>query len=115
MGDLMHELNERLAGEGAIELTNDERALIVESLRALVVAEQRVALQDRLLESFGQDREAVARLLAVEETGRFDHPVGIDLESHERARVSMRDAVERAESGAEWIGAVLDFVRVIAM
>ena len=111
MGDLMHELNERLAGEGAIELTNDERALIVESLRALVVAEQRVALQDRLLESFGQDREALMRLMSIEGEVRFGGGIlirrrtsgrGIRSENGWRVRKAARNGSARCWTLCAW-------------
>ena len=114
MDERVRDLSVRLAAGGGVTLTDDERVLIVGSLRALMEAERRIAVQERLLESFGRDRGALMRLMSIEGEVRFGGG-DIDPAAHERARDSLRERVARAESGAEWIGAVLDFVRVVAL
>lgn len=117
MDDKINGLAARLAGHGAVTLTDDDRSLIVSSLAALGAAESRLALLERLLESYGHDaREllndsGVALKLAAE---RFaDHPApGIDPEAHARARALLRERMEASATAAEWIGAVLDIVRL---
>ncbi len=115
MDERVHDLSVRLAGGGGVTLTDDERSLIVGSLRALMEAEQRIAVQERLLESFGQDRGAILRLMSIGGEVRFGDGGEVDLDAHERARGVLRERMERAGNGAEWIGAVLDFVRVVAL
>lgn len=115
MDDSLRDLVGRLMSAGAVTLDDRERAVVLEGIRMLGDAERLIALQGRLLESFGQDLEAVARLLEADTGDAFSGSRGVDFSRHERARESLRAAMDRAGDGAEWVGAVLDFVRVVAL
>ncbi len=99
-------------------LTDDERALIVAAIGALGAAESRLALQERLLESYGHDARALLgqaddALRAAMERVSQGGTIGIDPEAHARARTLLRERLEASATASEWIGAVLDIVRLV--
>lgn len=118
MNDATTGLAARLASTGTVTLTDDERALIVAALGALGAAESRLALHEKLLESYGDDARALLgqaddTLRASMERLGQGGPIGIDPEAHSRARSLLRERLEASATASEWIGAVLDIARLV--
>lgn len=114
MDESMMSLGNRLAAAGPVTLTDDERRLVSRSLELLGAAQRQIALQSRLLESHSYDESRLLAMLDPSASGGFPVP-GIDYSAHARAREALADRLDGAASGAEWVGAVLDFVRIVAL
>lgn len=114
MDELTGDLNTKLTTPGEVTLTDDQRLAVVRAIEMLGSAQRQIALQARLLESHGHDE---ARILELLDAGAPDDfaASGIDLIAHERARADLADRLDAAASAGDWIGAVLDFVRVVAL
>lgn len=119
MNEHIRTLAQRLDAGGEVTLSPEESALVAGALRELGAAEYRATLQARVLESYGHDEAQVAKLLdtalgASVESFRTAPAMDREtLEAHRVARDLLATRLERARSGADWIGAALDLARVL--
>lgn len=114
MDEITHELGLKLSAAGEVTLSDAERVAVVRAIEMLGSAQHQIAVQARLLESHGHDEGRVLELLAGVKPDGFA-PMRIDLDAHARARAQLAARLDSASSAAEWVGAVLDFVRVVAL